>query len=105
MAVLLFVGLWFELEQRGTVAQLVECWTRCSISMGLIPRCDKRLFPLESTGSADLCTVFVQPQCAVACTSICVHVKNPTLAVILLWGLRNTVHTVGMGSAALAAAV
>ena len=31
----------------------------------------------QSTSSADSLTVSVQPPCAVACISICAHVKNP----------------------------
>ena len=56
-------------------------------------------------------TVSVQPPCAMVCINISVHVKNnnkkqKTLAAIPLFGHTKIQHTlIGMGSAALAAAV
>ena len=65
------------------------------------------IFLPESTSGADSLPVSVQPPCAIACINICADVKNPKH-----WqpyhclDIRKIVHTlIGMGSAALAAAV
>ena len=65
------------------------------------------IFLPKSTFSADSLTVSVQPPCAVVCINICAHVKkSQTLTAIPLLGHRKILHTlIGMGSAALAAAV
>ena len=60
------------------------------------------IFLPGSTSSA----VSVQPPCAIACTNICAHVKNPKHTAIQLFEHAKILHTsIGMGSAALAAAV
>ena len=46
---------------------------------GSITRCGK------STFSADSLTVSVHPPCAVACISICAHVKDPVVRVRVRW--------------------
>ena len=61
------------------------------------------MFLPESASSADSLTVSLQPPCAIACTNVCAHVKNPKH-----WEPYHTkiLHTlIGMGSAALATAV
>ena len=68
------------------------------------------IFLLESTSTADSLTVSVQLPCAIACSNICARVKkekkNQTLAAVPLFIQMKLLHTlIGMGSAALAAAV
>ena len=64
-------------------------------------------FPPELTSSADSLTVSAQPPCAVACiNTLCARYNSHTLAATPLFGHTEILHTlIGMGSAALAAAV
>ena len=69
----------------------------CQVRLGI--------FLPVSTFSADTLSVSVQPPCAVACISICAHVKIPNMAAKPLFGHTEIVHTpLGVGSAAPAAA-
>ena len=64
------------------------------------------IFLPESASSADSLTVSVQPACVVACINICVHVKNLKHGQPYHCLDTQIMHTlIGMGSAALAAAV
>ena len=63
-----------KLKLRGTIVQLAELKT--NTDSGLIHQCDKG-FSAQSTLSADSLMVFAQPQWAIACIGICVHIKNP----------------------------
>ena len=67
-----------------------------------VPESDAR-----SVLPAQTLTVFVQPPCTIACIKFCVHVKIPRhWQHILLFGHSKILQThIGMGSAALAAAV
>ena len=65
-----------------------------------------RDFLSESAFSADSLKVSVQPPCAVACIKICVQVKNPKHRQPCCCRHTKILHTlIGMGSAALAAAL
>ena len=66
-----------------------------------------RNFLSESTASADSLAVSVQPPRAIACINICAQViKSQALTAIPLFEHTEILHTlIGMGSAALAAAV
>ena len=91
-----------QLAERPT-----EKKNRRNTDAGSSPRCDERIFLPESTSGAESFTMSVQTPCAVACINICTHVKDSkTLAAIPLFGRTKMLHTlVGMGSAALAAAL
>ena len=74
--------------------------------MDLSPWCSKGFFPQSQLSLQTLAlAVSVQPLCAVACISICVHVKNTnTGSHTIVWTHEN--HTLtGMGGAALVVAV
>ena len=85
-------------------------WTaKHNTDAGSSPRCGKGFFFLflpESAFNADYLTVSVQPPCAIACINNCVHLKNPKhrqpYHCLDTWILHALI---GMGSAALAAAV
>ena len=68
-------------------------------------RCGKGLFS-QSASCADSLTVSVQPPCAIACINICAYVKNPKHWQPYHCPDTKILHTpIGMGSAALVAAV
>ena len=96
--------------QGGRIAQLDRPKTPLGTAkltrVPAIPRCSKRFcFITESSFSADSLAVSVQPPCAIACISICAHVKIPNMAAKPLFGHTEIVHTpLGVGSAAPAAA-
>ena len=67
------------------------------------PRGGKAIFLPQSNSSADCLTVPVQPQCAIACINICVHVKKNKNK--KHWQPYHCLDTkIGMCSAALIAA-
>ena len=65
--------------------------------------------PPPPPGADSLNMVSIQPTCATVCINICTHIKNPKPwqpYQLPLFGHRKILHTlIGMGSAALAAAV
>ena len=88
-----------------------ESMQSCNTDVGLSPQCSKGFFFAPSQLSVQTLTVSVQLQCAIACISSCAHFKHPKL-----WQPYNCLDTqkyctdilhtlIGMGSAALAAAV
>ena len=73
---------------------------RRNTDAGLIPRCGKGLFLLESTFSAASTKVLVQPPCAISCVNIA-HVRSPKH-----WQPYHRLDTLaGMSNAGLVAAV
>ena len=86
------------------IAQLVERSgekPRRNTDAGSSPRCGKGCF---SQSQLPVQTLLRCP-CAIACINICPHVNNCSHTIV--WTQDNTAHTdrIGMGSAALAAAV
>ena len=71
-----------------------------------VPGVARDFSPL-STFSANSLTVSAQPQCAIACINICVHVKNPRhCQPYHLFGHAQKLQMlIGIGGTALAAAV
>ena len=76
----------------GDVAQLVRAADCHTVDAGLIPRCGKGFFLLESTFSADSLMCARTPPCAIACIDICAHVKDPVVQVKVQWIMETLKH-------------
>ena len=87
------------------VAQLVRAADRHAADAGSIPRCGKEFFS-QSTFSANSLTCVRTPTCAITCTNICAHIKDPLVYVRVWWimeTLKHPARTVVLGSASVAA--
>ena len=73
------------------VAQLVRASDRHAADAGSIPRCGKEFFS-QSTFSADSLTCVRTPTCAITCTNICAHIKDPVVRVRVQWIMETLKH-------------
>ena len=71
---------------------MVRASDRHAADAGSIPLVRQGIFLLDLTFSSDSLTVSVQPLCAIGCTYICVHVKDPVVRVRVRWIMKTLTH-------------
>ena len=86
-------ALTLTFEIHGDVAQLVRASDRHAADAGSIPWCGKGFFFKSQLSVQTLLRVSVHPRpCAVACTYIWAHVKDPVVHVRVRWIMETLKH-------------